>query len=115
MKNSVVKKITAPFVTHGIFNSDEEVLHHLARDYVLRQVGRYRKRIKQLKATYRVSLDEFEEQVHALCAEGKQIPALAELELHQQVMQAEDDLEEWQAAEHLLSRWLSIQAELDNA
>ena len=38
----------------------------------------------------------------ALCRDHEPIPALGHLAIPEQIMQAEDDLEEWQAAEQYL-------------
>ncbi len=37
------------------------------------------------------------------------------LERHEQIMQAEDDLEEWQAAEQFLVRWQAVEEDLQHA
>ena len=54
-------------------------------------------------------------EVTALCQGFGTIPALGHLSKQQQVLQAEDDLEEWQAAEQFLARWQAVEAELRNA
>ncbi|MCS6803534.1 MAG: hypothetical protein RMM98_16920 [Acidobacteriota bacterium] len=111
----VIRKITAPFITHGIYRSDEEVLQCLAEDYVERQVEHYRERIERLRNTYQMDLGAFTVAVQALYAGSGQILALQHLPRAQQLMRAEDDLEEWQAAEEHLKRWQAIQAELRHA
>lgn len=110
-----IRKITAPFIRHGIYQSDEEVLHRLAEDYVGRQIEHYRERVERLKNTYQMDLDAFAAAVQALCAGSGEIAALRHLPRAQQLMRAEDDLEEWQAAEDHLKRWQAIQAELHHA
>jgi hypothetical protein len=110
-----IQKITAPFITHGICQSDEEVLLRVAEDYVGRQIEHYRERVERLKGTYQMELDEFAATVQALCAGSGQVPALQHLTHAQQIMRAEDDLEEWQAAEDHLKRWQAIEAELRHA
>jgi hypothetical protein len=110
--SETIKKITTPFVTHGICRSDEEVLQRMAEDYAGRQIERYRERIERLKSTYQMDLDAFAVAVQALCDGSGEILALQDLPHTQQIMQAEDDLEEWQAAEDQLKHWQTIAAEL---
>jgi hypothetical protein len=53
--------------------------------------------------------------VAELCQGGDLIPALSRLDRPEQIMQAEDDLEEWQAAEQFLMRWRAVEADLQDA
>jgi hypothetical protein len=110
-----IKRIIAPFLIHGICRDEAEVLHMLAKDYVQRQVRRYAERAEHFRALYQTSMEHFAQQVAGLCQGGKLIPALSRLDRHEQIMQAEDDLEEWQAAEQFLMRWRAVEADLQNA
>jgi len=110
-----VKKIIAPFVTHGICKNEAEVLRMLATDYVQRQVRRYAERVEHFRSRYQTSVEQFTRQVAALCNGTLQIPVLDHLDRHEQLMQAEDDLEEWQAAEQFLARWQAVEADLRHA
>jgi len=110
-----IKRITTPFITHGIYQSEEEALQRIAEDYIRRQIEHYRERVERLKSTYQMELDEFAAAVQALCAGSGQLPALQHLGRAQQIMRAEDDLEEWQAAEDQLKRWQAIETELRHA
>jgi hypothetical protein len=110
-----VKKILAPFLIHGICKDEAEALRMLARDYVERQVSRYRERVEQFRSFYQTSVEQFAQQVAALCQGFEQIPTLGHLDRREQILRAEDDLEEWQAAEQFLARWQAVQADLQNA
>lgn len=110
-----VKKIIAPFVIHGICKDEAEALRMLATDYVQRQVRRYAERVEHFRSLYQTSVEQFAQQVAALCEGAMQIPALDHLDRHEQIMQAEDDLEEWQAAEQFLTRWQAVEADLQHA
>lgn len=110
-----IKKILAPFLSHGICTNEAEVLQMLAQDYVQRQIQRYSERTEQFHARYQIAVDQFATQVAALCQGVEQIPALRALERHEQIMQAEDDLEEWQAAEQFLARWQAVEEDLQHA
>jgi len=110
-----VKKIIGPFLTHGICKDEAEALKMLAKDYVQRQVNRYQQRVEHFRSYYHASVEEFAKQVAALCQGFEGISALGQLNKQQQVLQAEDDLEEWQAAEQFLARWRAVQADLQDA
>ena len=110
-----VKKIVAPFLTHGICRDEAEALKMLADDYVKRQVGRYQERAAHFRSFYRTSVEQFAKQVAALCQGSGGVSALANLDRQQQIVRAEDDLEEWQAAEQFLTRWQAVETDLQNA
>ncbi len=110
-----VRKIIAPFLIHGICKDEAEALNMLAKDYVQRQVRRYDERVDHFRSFYQTSVEQFAKQVTALCQGVEQIPALSHLDRREQIVRAEDDLEEWQAAEQYLARWRSVEADLQNA
>jgi hypothetical protein len=111
----LVRKIIAPFLTHGICKDEAQALKMLAKDYIQRQFGRYDERAEHFRSFYQTSVEQFAQQVTALCGGFGQIPALAHMERHEQIVRAEDDLEEWQAAEQFLARWRAVEADLQNA
>jgi hypothetical protein len=106
-----VKAILAPFLVHGLCKNETEALRMLAKDYVQRQVGRYGERVAQFHELYQTSVEQFTQQVAALCQGGEEIPALRHLDRQEQIVRAEDDLEEWQAAEQYLACWSAIDLE----
>jgi hypothetical protein len=110
-----VKKIIAPFVIHSICKDEAEALRMLATDYVHRQVRCYTEHVGHFRSLYQTSVAQFAQQVAALCKGTVQIPVLDHLARHEQIMQAEDDLEEWQAAEQFLARWQAVEADLRHA
>ena len=110
-----VKKILAPFLIHGICKDEAEALQMLAEDYAQRQVKRYAERVEHFRTFYQTSVEQFAQHVAALCAGVAQIPSLAHLDRPEQIMQVEDDLEEWQAAEQFLARWQAVETDLQHA
>jgi hypothetical protein len=87
----------------------------LAQDYVQRQIKRYAERVEYFCAFYQTTMEQFALQVVALCHDTEPIPALDHLTVPEQIMQAEDDLEEWQAAEQYLGHWRAVEADLPHA
>ena len=110
-----VKKIIAPFLTHGICKDEAEALTMLAKDYVHRQISRYQERVAYFQSFYQTSVEEFAKQVATLCQGRGDIPAIGHLNKQELIVRAEDDLEEWQAAEQFLARWRAVEADLQNA
>ena len=110
-----INKIIAPFLVHGLCRDEAEVLQMLAQDYVQRQVKRYAERVEYFRAFYQTTMEQFALQVAALCRDNEPIPALGHLAIPEQIMQAEDDLEEWQAAEQYLGHWRAVEADLPHA
>ena len=115
MSADAVKRIIDPFLAHGICKDEAEALKMLAKDYVQRQVSKYQERVEHFRSFYQTSAEKFAKQVAALCQGIDTIPALGHLNQQQQILRAEDDLEEWQAAEQFLARWQAVEAELPNA
>jgi transcriptional regulator of heat shock response len=110
-----VKKILAPFVAHQICKDEADALRMLARNYVERQIQQYRERVENFRSFYQTSVDQFAKQVAALCQGLGEIKALSHFDRKEQILRAEDDLEEWQGAEQFLTRWEAVQAELRDA
>jgi hypothetical protein len=114
-KRDPVKAILAPFLVHGLCKNEAEALQMLAKDYVQRQVRRYGERVEHFHAFYQTSVQQFAQQVTALCQGVGQISALSHLDRQEQIVRAEDDLEEWQAADQYLTRWRAVEADLLHA
>ena len=114
-ERDAVKTIVTPFLVHGICKTEAEALGMLARDYAQRQVTRYAERVAHFRSVYQTSLEQFADQVRALCGARGEIAALAHLAKAAQIVQAEDDLEEWEAAERFLARWQAVETDLRNA
>ena len=114
-EQEAVDKIITPFLVHGICKTEAEALGMLARDYVHRQVNRYAERVRHFRSLYQASVEQFADQVRALCSGRGNIAMLAYLDTAAQIVQAEDDLEEWEAAERFLARWQAVETDLHNA
>ena len=110
-----INKIITPFLVHGLCRDEAEVLQMLAQDYVQRQIKRYAERVEYFRAFYQTTVEQFALQVAALCRDNEPISALGHLDIPEQIMQAEDDLEEWQAAEQYLGHWRAVEADLPHA
>ena len=103
------------FLSMDSAGAEAEVFQMLAQDYVLRQIKRYAERVEHFRVFYQTTMEQFALQVAALCQDREPIPALGHLGIPEQIMQAEDDLEEWQAAEQYLDHWRAVEADLPHA
>jgi hypothetical protein len=110
-----INKIIAPFLVHGLCRDEAEVLQMLAQDYVQRQIKRYAERVEYFRAFYQTTMEQFALQVAALCRDNEPILALDHMNVPEQIMQAEDDLEEWQAAEQYLGHWRAVEDDFPHA
>ena len=110
-----IYKIIAPFLVHGLCRDEAEALQMLAQDYVQRQIKRYADRVESFRVFYQTAVEPFARQVAVLFRDSEPIPALGHLDIPEQIMRAEDDLEEWQAAEQYLAHWRAVEADLPHA
>ena len=110
-----INKIIAPFLVHGLCRDEAEALQMLVKDYVQRQIKRYAEKVEYFRAFYQTAVEQFAQQVTALCRDSEPIPALGHLDVPEQIIRAEDDLEEWQAAEQYLAHWRAVEADLPHA
>ena len=65
----------APFLVHGLCRDEAEALQMLAQDYVQRQSKRYAERVESLCAFSQTAVEQFAQQVAALCRDSEPIPA----------------------------------------
>jgi hypothetical protein len=110
-----INEVITPFVMHGLCRDEAEVLQILAQDYVQRQIKHYAERVEYFRAFYQTTIEHFARQIATLCQDSEPITTLGHLAIPEQIMQAEDDLEEWQAAEQYLSHWRAVEADLPHA
>jgi len=100
--------VIEPFVRRGLFDSPEQAVAEMARDYVLRQVERYQTIIARLQAKYAMTYDQFEGYVRSRAATFAANPSP---ELNQAIMAEEEDALDWKTAYEMLQGWLGLQAE----
>ena len=102
-----------PLIRRKIFATEEEAIHQLLREYILRQIAVRQREIARFERKYGMSFERFGEYLHErsrllesgdLAAEQRQI-------LGRAVMQEEDDWLEWKAATEMLESWLGLQTE----
>lgn len=105
--NSVVQAIE-PLVRRGLFATPEQAVTEIARDYVLRQIERYRTIIENLQARHGMTYEQFEAYLRSRSAILAANPDPA---LSQAIMAEEEDAMDWKIARDMLQNWLGLQAE----
>jgi hypothetical protein len=103
-----VAAVVEPFVRRGLFDSAEEAVAEMARDYVMHQTERYREVIAGLEAKYNMTYEQFEAYLKSRCVTLASNPNPA---LNQAVMVEEDDAQDWRMAREMLESWLGLKAE----
>jgi len=103
-----VAAVVEPFVRRGLFASPEKAVAEMARDYVLRQIERYRTATESLQAKYGMTYEQFEAYLKSRAATLSASPNPA---LNQAVIAEEEDALDWKIAREMLQSWLGLQAE----
>jgi hypothetical protein len=100
--------IVEPFVRRGLFASPEQAVTEMARDYVMRQIERYRAAAESLQAKYGMTYEQFEAYLQSRSATLAAHPDPA---LNQAIMAEEEDALDWKIARDMLTSWLGLQTE----
>jgi len=101
--------IVRPFVRRGLFASAEKAVAQMARDYVLRQIERYRAVDDRLQTKYGMTYEQFEAYLQSRSDALATAPDPA---LNQAVMMEEEDGADWKLAREMLHSWLGLQGEV---
>ena len=104
-----VAALVQPFVRRGLFDSPENAVAEMAREYVLRQVERYRIIIEAMESKHGMSYAQFDAYLRSRAArlQERQEPAL-----NRAIMAEEEDALEWKIASEMLLSWLGLQSEM---
>lgn len=102
--------VVEPFVRRGLFPNVETAISEIARDYVLRQIERYRAIEADFRTRYGMSYEQFDEYLRARSRALSETPNPA---LNKAVMAEEDDALEWKIAHDMVRSWLGLQHEVE--
>jgi hypothetical protein len=101
--------VVEPFVRRGLFPNAEMAVAEIARDYVLRQIERYRAMETALQARYGMTFEQFDDYLRARSEILSKNPNPA---LNQAIMIEEDDALDWKIARDMVQSWLGLQREV---
>jgi len=109
-----VRTAIQPLIRKGLFNTEEEAIRELLRDYILRNIDRLRREIRRFERKYGMHFDQFREYTHersVLLERGSFSPQERQT-LGQAIMQEEDDWLDWKAAQEMLESWIGVRKEV---
>lgn len=101
--------VVEPFVQRGLFPNAEMAIAEIARDYVLRQIDRYRAIEAEFQARYGMTYEQFDEYLRA---RSKMLSDAPNSAMNKAVMVEEDDALEWKIARDMVRSWLGLQREV---
>ncbi len=101
--------VVEPFVRQGLFPNAEMAVAEFARDYVLRQIERYRAIEVAFQARYGMSYEQFDAYLRA---RSKTLSETPDPMLNQAIMAEEDDAMDWKIAREMVRSWLGLQREV---
>jgi len=101
--------VVEPFVRRGLFPNAEMAVAEIARDYVLRQIERYRAMETAFQARYGMTYEQFDDYLRARSGILSKKPNPA---LNQAIMLEEDDALDWKIARDMVQSWLGLQREV---
>ena len=101
--------VVEPFVRRGLFPNAETAVTEIARDYVLRQIERYRVIEAAFQARYGMTYEQFDDYLRARSKTLSETPSPA---LNQAIMTEEDDALDWKIARDMVRSWLGLQREV---
>ncbi len=106
---SELTAVVEPFVRRGLFPNAEIAVAEIARDYVLRQIERYRAIEMGFQARYGMTYEQFDEYLRVRSNKLGEAPNPT---LNRAIMAEEDDAMDWKIAREMLRSWLGLQREV---
>ena len=112
--SSSVNTTIEPLIREKIFNSEEEAIRELLREYILRQISRLRQEINRFERKYSMRYEQFRDYLHerSVLLKSGTLSAEERRTLGQAIMQEEDDCLDWKANQEMLDSWIGIRKEV---
>ncbi len=97
-----------------IFNTEEEAIRELMREYIMRQIGTLRRKIGRFERKYGMSFQQFNKYLHerSVLLEKREFSAEQRQALGQAIMQEEDDWLDWKSAQEMIESWIGLRQEI---
>jgi hypothetical protein len=102
-----------PLIRRKIFESEEQAIHSLVREYVLSQVRALQEEIAGFERKYAMHFEQFSAYLHerSQLLETGRFSEEEKQTIGQAVMQEEDNWLDWKASREMLESWLDLQKE----
>lgn len=103
-----------PLIRRKIFNTEEEAIRELLREYVLHKIAALRRKVGRIERKYGMRFQQFGEYLHerSVLLERGDLSTEQRQALGQAIMQEEDDWLDWKAAQGMLESWLGLRQEV---
>ena len=112
--SAAISAVIAPLIRRRIFNTEEEAVRELMREYVLRQITALRQQVDRFERKHGMGFQQFGGYLHerSVLLESGNLSAEQRQVLGQAIMQEEDDWLDWKAAQEILESWLGLRQEV---
>jgi len=112
--STAISTAIEPLVRNKIFNTEEEAIRELTREYILRQIGTLQRKVGRFERKYGIRFQQFGEYLHERSAllEKGELSAEQRQGLSQAIMQEEDDWLDWKAAREMVESWIGLRQEI---
>ena len=108
--NAAISAVIEPLIERRLFDTEEEAIRELLRDYILRQITGLRQDVGRFEQKYSMRFQQFSEYLHERSAllEKGDFSVEQRQALGRAIMQEEDDWLDWKAAREMLESWLGL-------
>ena len=112
--SATISAAIEPLIKRRIFNTEEEAIRELLREYVLRQVVALQQEVDRFEQKYCMRFQQFGEYLHerSMLLETGDLSSEQRQALGQAIMEEEDDWLDWKATREMLESWLGIRQEV---
>lgn len=103
-----------PLIKRRIFDTEEEAIHELLQEYVLRHITALRQQLDRFEQEYGMRFQQFNDYLHERSGflDRDDLSAHQRQVLGQAIMQEEDDWLDWKVAREMLESWLGLRQEI---
>jgi len=111
--SAAISTVIEHLIKRRIFDTEEEAVRELLRDYVLRQITALRQQSDCFEQKYAMRFQQFSEYLHerSELLERSDFSMEQRQALGQAVMREEDDWLDWKVAQEMLESWLGLRQE----
>jgi len=112
--NATISVAIEPLIRKKIFNTEEEAIRELMREYILRQIATLRRKIGRFERKYGMRFQQFSDYLHerSVLIEKGELSAEQRQVLGQAIMQEEDEWLDWKSAQEMIESWIGLRQEI---
>lgn len=103
--SATVSAVIEPLIERRLFNTEEEAIRELVREYLLGQIAALRQQVARFAHQYGMHFQQFTEYLHerSVLLESGSLSLERRQVLGQAIMQEEDDWLDWKIAQEMLA------------